>query len=379
MLGRRFRRPGADHPALRRARRRRRRRADRPGRRLRLRLLEARRDVRPHQSPRRSGTPTATWSSRECGSSRPRSGRSTRCGAGSRRTPAPFDADVLVVALGADLDPAATPGLVEAGHEFYTVAGRLRRRATCWPHFDGGRVIVGVTSTPFKCPPAPSETALLHARLPRRARAAGRQRDLAGHAARRADPAVAGGVGGAAGGVRRAGHRLAPGPAGARARPGPPGRGPRRRRARCRTTCSSACRCTGRRRSWRSRACASTAGSRSTRSRSRRLTPTSTRSATSPASARPRRECSPRGRPRSSPISSSPGTAQTGTARAYDGTGHLLPRVRARPGRPRRGHLPQRRAPDGRFDEPSALLLADKAEFGTSRIRRWFGRDWSSY
>jgi sulfide:quinone oxidoreductase len=27
--------------------------------------------------------------------------------------------------------------------------------------FDGGRVIVGVLSTPFKCPPAPSETALL--------------------------------------------------------------------------------------------------------------------------------------------------------------------------------------------------------------------------
>ena len=26
--------------------------------------------------------------------------------------------------------------------------------------FGGGRVIVGVTSTPFKCPPAPSETAL---------------------------------------------------------------------------------------------------------------------------------------------------------------------------------------------------------------------------
>ena len=33
--------------------------------------------------------------------------------------------------------------------------------ATCWPDFKGGRVIVGVTSTPFKCPPAPSETALL--------------------------------------------------------------------------------------------------------------------------------------------------------------------------------------------------------------------------
>lgn len=35
--------------------------------------------------------------------------------------------------------------------------------------------------------------------------------------------------------------------------------------------------------------------------------------------------------------------------------------------------------PNGRFEEPSGLLLADKAEFGTSRIRRWFGRDWTSY
>jgi sulfide:quinone oxidoreductase len=35
--------------------------------------------------------------------------------------------------------------------------------------------------------------------------------------------------------------------------------------------------------------------------------------------------------------------------------------------------------PNGQFDEPSALLLADKAEFGTSRVRRWFDRDWTSY
>jgi len=71
-----------------------------------------------------------------------------------------FEADVLVVALGADLHPDATPGLVEAGHEFYTVAGAfaLRDVLTAFP---GGRVVVGVTSTPFKCPPAPSETALL--------------------------------------------------------------------------------------------------------------------------------------------------------------------------------------------------------------------------
>ena len=72
----------------------------------------------------------------------------------------PFDADILVVALGADLDPAATPGLVEGGHEFYTVEGAFALREVL-ANFPGGRVIVGVTSTPFKCPPAPSETALL--------------------------------------------------------------------------------------------------------------------------------------------------------------------------------------------------------------------------
>jgi len=71
-----------------------------------------------------------------------------------------FDADVLVVALGADLDPSATPGLVEGGHEFYTVAGAFAA-ADALREFPGGRVVVAVTSTPFKCPPAPSETALL--------------------------------------------------------------------------------------------------------------------------------------------------------------------------------------------------------------------------
>jgi sulfide:quinone oxidoreductase len=79
-----------------------------------------------------------------------------------------FEADVMVVALGADLDPSATPGLVEAGHEFYTVPGAFALREVL-PRFERGHVIVGVTSTPFKCPPAPSETALLmHDYLTRR-------------------------------------------------------------------------------------------------------------------------------------------------------------------------------------------------------------------
>ena len=72
----------------------------------------------------------------------------------------PLEGDVLVVALGADLHPEATPGLAEAGHEFYTVAGAFAAREVL-ASFDGGHVVVAVTSTPFKCPPAPSETALL--------------------------------------------------------------------------------------------------------------------------------------------------------------------------------------------------------------------------
>jgi sulfide:quinone oxidoreductase len=71
-----------------------------------------------------------------------------------------FEADILVVALGADLHPEATPGLAEAGHEFYTVDGAFALREVL-AGFKGGHVVVAVTSTPFKCPPAPSETALL--------------------------------------------------------------------------------------------------------------------------------------------------------------------------------------------------------------------------
>ena len=72
----------------------------------------------------------------------------------------PFEGDILVVALGAEVDPGATPGLVEGGSEFYSVAGAfaLRDKLAMFP---GGRVVIGVTSTPFKCPPAPSEAALL--------------------------------------------------------------------------------------------------------------------------------------------------------------------------------------------------------------------------
>ena len=71
-----------------------------------------------------------------------------------------FDADVLLVALGADYDLAATPGLVEGGHEFYSVAGATAVRDVL-PRFERGHAVIGVCGKSFKCPPAPSETAFL--------------------------------------------------------------------------------------------------------------------------------------------------------------------------------------------------------------------------
>ena len=70
------------------------------------------------------------------------------------------EADVLVLALGADYDLDATPGLAEAGNEFYSVAG-AERLAGLLPDFSHGHAIIGVCGAPFKCPPAPSEAALL--------------------------------------------------------------------------------------------------------------------------------------------------------------------------------------------------------------------------
>jgi sulfide:quinone oxidoreductase len=70
------------------------------------------------------------------------------------------EADVLVVALGADYDMDATPGLADGDNEFYSVAG-AERLAGPIAEFSEGRAVIGVCDAPFKCPPAPSEAALL--------------------------------------------------------------------------------------------------------------------------------------------------------------------------------------------------------------------------
>jgi sulfide:quinone oxidoreductase len=50
--------------------------------------------------------------------------------------------------------------LAEWGNEFYTLAGAERLRETL-PAFTGGPVVIAVTVPHYKCPPAPSECALL--------------------------------------------------------------------------------------------------------------------------------------------------------------------------------------------------------------------------
>ena len=77
------------------------------------------------------------------------------------------EADTLVIALGADYDIAATPGLADA-NEFYSVAGAAEL-APVIADFSRGDVLIGIADAPFKCPPAPSECALLmHDTLTRR-------------------------------------------------------------------------------------------------------------------------------------------------------------------------------------------------------------------
>lgn len=71
-----------------------------------------------------------------------------------------YEADFLVIALGADYDLAATPGLAEDGNEFYSVAGANRVREIL-PAFSKGPAVVGVSGFPYKCPPAPSECVLM--------------------------------------------------------------------------------------------------------------------------------------------------------------------------------------------------------------------------
>jgi len=70
-----------------------------------------------------------------------------------------LNADFLVVALGADIAPEATPGFLESGgHHFYSFAAA----EWLWPlvnEFKGGQILIAIFDKPYKCPPAPYEAA----------------------------------------------------------------------------------------------------------------------------------------------------------------------------------------------------------------------------
>jgi sulfide:quinone oxidoreductase len=70
-----------------------------------------------------------------------------------------YDADYLVVALGAELAYEATAGLTEAD-AFYSVAGAAQLTGAIGS-FASGHAVIGVCGIPYKCTPAPSECALL--------------------------------------------------------------------------------------------------------------------------------------------------------------------------------------------------------------------------
>ena len=89
--------------------------------------------------------------------------------------------------------------------------------------------------------------------------------------------------------------------------------------------------------------------------------------------------CSPKGRPRSSPTRSSPAIADRPASATYDGRGICylefgddeVARVEVT--------FRSGETPAGQFDGPSEANTADKSDFGTTRIRRWFGREWTTH
>jgi len=68
--------------------------------------------------------------------------------------------DRLVIALGAQQTPDALRGFAEAAHDVYTLAGAMSAGEEL-REFDGGDLVIAVSSQPYKCPAAPYETALL--------------------------------------------------------------------------------------------------------------------------------------------------------------------------------------------------------------------------
>jgi len=71
-----------------------------------------------------------------------------------------LDYDELVLATGSRILPDSIEHFEAEAHHFYSEAAALRLRQAL-DVFTGGRVVVGIASMPYKCPPAPLEVAFL--------------------------------------------------------------------------------------------------------------------------------------------------------------------------------------------------------------------------
>jgi sulfide:quinone oxidoreductase len=71
-----------------------------------------------------------------------------------------LDYDYLILATGSRILPESIEHFEAEAHHFYSEEAALRLRHAL-DAFTGGKVVVGIASMPYKCPPAPLEVALL--------------------------------------------------------------------------------------------------------------------------------------------------------------------------------------------------------------------------
>ena len=68
--------------------------------------------------------------------------------------------DYLVLSTGSRIVPDEIPHFAEEAEHFYSAAAALQLRQAL-DAFAGGRIVIGIASMPYKCPPAPLEVAFL--------------------------------------------------------------------------------------------------------------------------------------------------------------------------------------------------------------------------
>lgn len=71
-----------------------------------------------------------------------------------------YEADHVIVALGAVQRPDLVPGLADHSHDIWN-RGSVQAARRSLEAFSGGRLLICVTAAPYPCPPAPYECAML--------------------------------------------------------------------------------------------------------------------------------------------------------------------------------------------------------------------------